>query len=71
MVPYSHLYDVDECSKFIADFIYYSPERYLLSCLDPPLVADVKDSVSISGFITAQSTLPAASLSSNVRIVSR
>ena len=28
VVPYSHLYDVDECSKFIADFIYYSPERY-------------------------------------------
>ena len=27
VVPYSHLYDVDECSKFIADFIYYSPER--------------------------------------------
>ena len=27
MVSYSHLYDVDECSKFIADFIYYSPER--------------------------------------------
>lgn len=30
VVPYSHLYDVDECSKFIADFIYYSPERSVL-----------------------------------------
>ena len=28
VVSYSHLYDVDECSKFIADFIYYSPERW-------------------------------------------
>ena len=27
VVPYSHLYDVDECSKFVADFIYYSPDR--------------------------------------------
>ena len=27
VVPYSHLYDVDECSKFVADFIYYSPEK--------------------------------------------
>ena len=26
-MPYSHLYDVDECSKFVADFIYYSPDR--------------------------------------------
>ena len=28
VVPYSHLYDVDECSKFVADFIYYSPNRW-------------------------------------------
>ena len=34
VVSYSHLYDVDECSKFIADFIYYSPERW--PGYDPP-----------------------------------
>ena len=28
VLPYSHLYDVDACATFVADFIYYSADRY-------------------------------------------
>ena len=30
VLPYSHLYDVDACAQFVADFIYYSADRYAL-----------------------------------------
>ena len=28
VLPYSHLYNVDACAQFVADFIYYSADRY-------------------------------------------
>ena len=27
VLPYSHLFDVDACAKFVSDFVYYNPDR--------------------------------------------
>ena len=28
VLPYSHLFDVDACAKFVSDFVYYNPDRW-------------------------------------------
>ena len=32
VLPYSHLFDVDACAKFVSDFVYYNPDRWQSLC---------------------------------------
>ena len=36
VLPYSHLFDVDACAKFVSDFIYYNPDREFGGRLNSP-----------------------------------
>lgn len=36
VLPYSHLFDVDACAKFVSDFIYYNPDRAYTNTLNSP-----------------------------------
>ena len=36
VLPYSHLFDVDACAKFVSDFIYYSADRAFTGSLNSP-----------------------------------
>ena len=55
ILPYSHLFSLDECAKFISDFLHYEPKKYTGSLWSPTYViaTQIGNSWEISTILTS------------------
>ena len=54
-MPYSHLFNLDECAKFISDFLFYEPKAYNGMLWSPTyvLATQIGNSLEISNILAS------------------